>query len=318
MRHALAVLAVAIPLAASSTCIESAPNIVVASLVSADAVSRHLILHLERVIKGDAIPGAEVAMYFELPAGEAPAEEAPANPPQPIHLRGIFFLNPDPRGYTWATTLCVPVKLPEEAPPGSPGDTPEASVANEIASALRWRAQSGFAEDIWSLTDSLRALGTAAALPIDHQFVDDSSPFLRELGIAGLIAANEPEGVKLATDWTPRTPAASLVAESFQYYSNPDPSGVLALGKLVLRDPDPKAPDLVTRVLFALVGINTEETLPSFAALLDSKDENLQALAINGFCLFAPIPVPQPPCDSPDLPAVINYWKSWWTAHRPE
>jgi hypothetical protein len=288
--------------------IESAREIVVANLVYGDLASNQFVLHIQRVIKGESVPGAEVAAHFETYLAEPPveSEEIP-------RINGIFFLNPDSRGYTVPDLDCAPVNLPPDAPPGAPGDTPAASVANEIVSALHWIAQGDFYPEVWGLAEALGSLDSSITQPIYRQFVDDQSPFMRELGIHGLISANDPEGVKLAVEITTASP---LIAGSLQSYSNPDPSGIAALSKLALRDPGLNEPIIQRSATAALSMIHTKETLPALAKLLDSKDEGNRWQAIFGFCQFASSPEIEHYCEGLDQAIDINFWKSWWTTHQ--
>ena len=231
------------------------------------------------VIKGDSIPGAEVTTHFETPLAKAGSESQEV----PL-INGIFFLNPDSRGYAVPDLSCAPVNLPPDAPPGAPG-----------------------------LTWALGSLDPSITQPIYRQFVDQQSPFLREFGVQGMILANDPEGVKSAVGITTASP---LVADALQGYTNPDPSGVAALSKIALSDPGAKEPIMQRSALFALTMIHTKDALPALAVLLDSKDQGLQCQAIAGFCQFAPNPETGHYCQGLDLTIDISFWKSWWACIR--
>ncbi len=87
---------------------------------------------------------------------------------------GIWFLNAGPSPYTVLSrpgTLgelyFAPVVLPENAPAGKPGPTPAVSVANEMASALRWlSAQPGNPAPFRSLAEDFRLWRRPIPFPV--------------------------------------------------------------------------------------------------------------------------------------------------------
>jgi len=114
------------------------------TLASGSQVSSDFVLHVDRVLKGDLIVGTEIPAHLE---GRGmfmePAPKHTAIPP----IFGIWFLNTAAQPYgviardgTIGEINFAPVILPGEAPPGKPGATPAASVANEMISALGWLA----------------------------------------------------------------------------------------------------------------------------------------------------------------------------------
>jgi hypothetical protein len=358
----LAVLAFCLPLTATlvpmpnlAKSVETADAIVVAKLVSGtsfapgDEMSSDFLLRVDRVLKGNVIAGTEVPTTLE---GRALWRRADLKPDPIPPIYGIWFLISTPHGYAVRSRLqyseigvgdplLAPVFLPEQAPAAEPSGSPEVSVANEIASGLRWLAEHNLKNEFQALTENFRSLSQTTTLPVYRQFATEQSPLLRAAGITGLIAANDPEGVKsAAADWTDLIAVWPYAAGSLMSYTNPDPAGVRALGSPALRE----------HASYALRAIHTKETLPALAALLDSKSSEIQSQAISGFCLFvrnAPAITPQsvpsmawlqtrqpnpyltPEVEhychpggqvyaSGDASAYVNFWKSWWTTHQSE
>jgi hypothetical protein len=324
--------------------VEAADAIVVAKLVrgttvaSGDRISSDLILHIDRVLKGNLIPGAEVAATLEGRNLFVGGVRTSSPTPQ---VYGIWFLSSSsvlPRLESIGDPFMAPVILPEQAPAGGHGNTPEASVAKELISALRWLANGKSQGEFSTLADNFRTLSPATILPLYRQLATEQSLNLRAVGIQGLIAANEPEGpIQLAADWTQLTAAYPQIGMPLMSYSNEDPSGVRALGSPALRE----------HAVYALRAIHTKEALSALAALLDSTNVLTQSQALSGFCLFvrnAPTITPQsvpsmawlqtrPPTpllnpeterychlggklDNPS--AHVNFWKSWWSTHQSE
>ena len=288
---------------------EAADLIVVGPLVrgttsaSGSRVSSDIAIEARRVLKGNLVPGTQVAAhlegrsYFVAPKASQTAIEQ--------RLFGIWFLASDPvrsqvisRDGQFGELYFAAPMLPEEAPAGKPGGSPAESVANEIAAALRWLAETrggagrplpgAYAGQFRSLTEDLASLGPSRTLPVYMEFAGDASPVLRAAGIQGLIAAGDPEGVKrAAADWDELAAAADVqpIAMSLMGYSNTaDADAVRALGVLALRR-DAGA-GLRESAAYALRAIHTKEALPALAALLEDSGERVQSYALSGFCLF--------------------------------
>lgn len=346
--------------------IEHADAIVVAkvtsgtSTTSGSEVSSDFTLHVERVFKGDLIAGTDVPAHLEGREYGIVSEPRPTS----IHteLYGIWFLSTAKPPYTVLSRdgkdgapYLAPVILPESAPPGEPARTPAASVANEIASALRWTAAANSKDAkgrLYSLLDDFRSLHSSATLSIYKQFAADPSPAVRAIGIQGLIAANDPEGVKrAAADWRELAAAADVnpIINSLMSYSNAnDAEAVRALGTLALRD-HPES-GLRENAVYALRAIHTKEALPALVALLDQQNDRVRPYALSGLCLFVrnappvtpqsvpsmswleirkPTPLLNPDTErycllggstgpAGDLDTYVSFWKTWWSEHRPE
>src|SRR5207248_8222759 len=121
--------------------IEQADSIVVATLISGTTfalgsrVSSDIVLHVNRVLKGELIPGSDIAAHIE---GDgyfvAPGATQSAIREQ---LYGIWFLTSASHVYSLVSRVgnsgeldLARSLLPEGAPAGKAGETPAASVAN--------------------------------------------------------------------------------------------------------------------------------------------------------------------------------------------
>jgi len=322
------------------------------TLASGSQVSSDFVLHVDRVLKGDLIVGTEIPAHLE---GRGmfmePAPKHTAIPP----IFGIWFLNTAAQPYgviardgTIGEINFAPVILPGEAPPGKPGATPAASVANEMISALGWlAAQPKDQGQFRTLAEDFRTLAPVDTLPAYRQFAREDSPRLRAFGIAGLIAASEPEGViQAAAQWNDLAAAAadlSFITVSLISYANEDPVGTLAVAALALREGAPAG--LRENAVYALRAIHTKEALPALVALLDDPSERVQPYALSGLCLFVRNAPPVTPQSVPSLAwlqsrqpaplltpetgrycslsgkianpeAYVSFWKSWWNEQR--
>ena len=353
--------------------IEQADAIVVArltsgtTLASGTRVSSDFMLHVDRVLKGDVIPGSDIAAHLEGRVGfivQAANQSAISE-----KLYGIWLLSSAASGPYSVVSRdgnlgdldFAPVILPEDAPVGKAGETPAASVANELVAGLEWlnethgsqlspRATGVYAGQYRALADDLRSLDSSTTLDVYRQLASAKSALLRALGIQGLIAANDPEGVKrAAADWTELSAAADVspISNSLMAYSNGDDAeAVRSLGALALRDPSEAG--LRANAVYALRAIHSKETLPALVALLDDKDDRVRPYALSGLCLFVrnapnvtpksvpsmswmqarpPTPLLNPetqrycllgPNQAADLDAYVSFWKSWWSEHQTE
>ncbi len=361
---------------------ESANTIVVAKLtsgtmvVAGSRVSNDFVLRVDRVLKGDAIAGSSIVAhleghgYFATPNGQQSEAE---------RIYGIWFLVSATNTYAvlsrdgnFGELHFAPVILPEEAPPGEKADTPAAAVANEIVAALDWIVAKHGADigppsgrngrpiqgagvarsEFRRLTDDLRTLGSSTTLPAYRRLAKEGAAPLRAVGISGLVAANEPEGVKLAAaNWgelAASTDVSPLIANLMAFSNSTDPDAVRALADLAQRSG--AEPALRENTAYALRAIHTKEALPAFVALLDQQNDRIRSYALSGLCLFVrnaptitPESVPsmlwlqsrkptplldeetQRYCllgginnDSVKLDSYASFWKSWWQGHRTE
>ena len=301
--------------------VELAESIVVAKVVSGTTrgfgsqVSSDIVLHVNRVLKGDLIPGTDVAAhlegrgYFVVPTVKQSTITD--------QLYGIWFLGSTSRPYTvisrdgtYGEIHFAPVLLPEGAPAGSEGEKTETAVANELAAALLWIAQIYPAQlrpdaqrnrtpeqrtaagrrlsQFHSLVEDFRTLNSSATHAIYEQFAKEKSIPIRLAGIEGLIRANDPEGVKRAAmDWDDFASAADIqpLISSLMSYSNADDEeAVRALGALSIRDP--AEPGLRQSTVYALRAIHSKQALPALIALLDDKEDRVRSYALSGLCLY--------------------------------
>jgi hypothetical protein len=365
--------------------IESAEIIVVAkmasgtSLASGSHISSDIVLHIDRVFKGALTPGSEISAHLEgqgfwdVPS----AKQSTLND----HVFGIWFLKSEGQSYSVVSRdgrsgelFIAPVTLPEETPAAAHADNPATSVLNELASALRWIAekQNGrldpkaehegtpderkaaeLAISQWrSLSDDLRSMDPATTHSVYREFAADQSGALRALGVQGLIAENDPEGInRAAANWSDLVASADInpIIASLMGYSNPnDAVAVRALGTLALRDPAEVS--LRENASYSLRVIHTKEAVPSLIGLLGFKDERIRINALSGLCLFvrnAPTVTPQAVVSMSwmqsrlpapmlneetqshcfmggtlghvgDLESYVTFWNSWWAQHRTE
>ena len=365
--------------------IESAEIIVVArmvsgtSLASGSHVSSDVVLHVDRVFKGDLTPGSEISARLE---GQG-FWDVPSAKQSTLtdHIYGIWFLKSEGPSYSIVSRdgrsgelFIAPVILPEDAPAGTQADNPAIAVLHELVSALRWVAEkqngrlnpkaehegtpderkaAGLAiSQFRSLSDDLRAMDATATHPVYREFATDPSGALCALGIQGLIAENDPEGImRAAANWAELVASADInpIIASLMGYSNPsDGAAVRALGSLALRDPAEAS--LRENASYSLRVIHTKEAVPSLIGLLGFNDERIRINALSGLCLFvrnAPTVTPQAvvsiswmqsrqpapmlneetqshcfmggtPGHVGDLESYVTFWNSWWAQHRIE
>ncbi|MCU1274213.1 MAG: hypothetical protein JWO48_1644, partial [Bryobacterales bacterium] len=208
------------------------------TFASGSKVSNDIVLHVNRVLKGDLVPGSDIAAhlegrgYFVVPnAKQSVITET---------LYGIWFLNSAARPYAvvspdgnYGELHFAPAILPEDAPAGKAGETPAVSVTNEFVAALRWMAESHGSElspeaqrsgspeqrqiagiyfsQFRSLAEDVRSLNSSTTRVAYQQFASDKSAPLRAIGIEGLITINDAEGVKrAAADWSELSATADV------------------------------------------------------------------------------------------------------------
>jgi hypothetical protein len=330
--------------------IESAQIIVVAkmisgtSLASGSQVSSDIVLHIDRGLKGDLTPGSEITAHLEGQGFWVVPNARQSTVTEPVY--GIWFLNADAHSYTVLSRdgklgelFLAPAVLPEDAPAANAGESPAASVLNELVSALRFvavkqgtvlspkaehegssdqRKAAGLAIGRFrALTEDLRSMDRSLTHPVYRDFAVDQSAPLRALGIQGLIEANDPEGIKsAAANWDELAASADVnpIIGSLMGFSNGSDGGaVRALGSLATREN--AEPGLQQSASYALRSIHTREAVAALVALLGAKgekDENAERVRINalsGLCLFvrnAPTVTPQ---------AVVSM--SWMQSQQP-
>lgn len=324
--------------------IESAGIVVVARMISGTSfasgsqISSDIVLHIDRVLKGDLTPGSEINAHLEGQGFWVIPNARQSTVSDPVY--GIWFLNADAHAYTVASRdgklgelFLAPVVLPEDAPAANAGDSPATSVRNELVSALRWVAakqsghlnpkaeHDGTAEErktaglainrFRALADDLRSMDGSLTHEVYRDFAADQSAPLRALGIQGLIEANDPEGVtRAAANWDELVTSADvnpIIGILMGYSNGSDAGAVRALGSLATREN--AEPGLQQNASYALRAIHTREAVPALVALLAVKDERVRINALSGICLFvrnAPTVTPQ---------AVVSM--SWMQSRQP-
>lgn len=370
--------------------IRASDTIVVARVISGKArsdstgASAELLLRVVRVLKGEIAHGSQVAiktsgnrLYIPGPASRVSRSWAVE------HLTALWFLRGENGQY--AVIPVTPAAgeperaslLLHEDSTGTAGSSNvRRAVGEEIVATLRTMAAThryeikpiynvqmingqvdrshvfgSYAAKALHLTEALATLGDQPTLlTIYRELASDQAGYLRGVGIAGLIAANDPAGPKqAAAEFRTLFHDAYVgpIAMSLMGYCNPeDGDAVLAVGRLATENLDLNMPLLQKSAARALNAIHTKEAMPSLIALLDSDDTEVGGQAWNGICLFvrnAPIVTPQsipsgswrqsrepapfrtsqtdaycwmnplPASGAP--PEYIAFWKSWWRDH---
>jgi hypothetical protein len=270
--------------------------------------------------------------------------------------------------------------LPDESPGTSAptGDVTRA-VAEEIVAALRTLAtahpaeirpiyhvqtinaktdrsyaQTGLASSALALSEALETLDNQTdLLGLYREMASDRPAYLRAIGIAHLIALNDPAAPKQAAaefrDLV-REAYVAPVAMSLNAYRNSDDIEALrAIGRLATDYQYLDMPLLTRSAVEALIAIHTKDTLPTLFTLLDSSDAVVVGRALNGICLFirnspivrlgrvpmismlqtgqqAPYLTPEtdahcnvsPSTNDNNQPKVREFWKRWWQEHKCE
>ena len=373
--------------------LRAADTIVVARVISGKArsspagASGELLLRIIRVIEGEIAAGSQVAIkthgsrfYIPGPAARMSGSWAVQ------HFTALWFLRRQGEQYS-----VIPVTpnagepqrasllLPENASPASQSNELHRAVAEEIIATLRAMAIThpneikpvfnvqmingqvdrgysfgNYAAKALQLTEALATLGDQPTLLAVHrELASDQVGYLRSIGIAGLIAANDPAGPRQAAGELrnlSREAYLGPIATSLMGYRNPeDREAILAIGRMATEFADLDLPLLQRSAARALNALHTKETLPTLITLLDSKDAEVGGLALNGICLFvrnAPIVRPEAilsgswrqsrepaPFRTKDTdaycwmdplpgswapPEYKAFWKTWWHDHREE
>ena len=374
--------------------LRSCDTIIAARVVSGQAqstsagASSDLILRVIRVLKGEIAPGSQVAISTRGSRVFIPGPSS--NTPNHWivdHFSALWFLRQEENGYS-----VVPVtpgagdperaslELPEEAPaPAQLENTPRA-VAEEIIAALRAMATKHpaevkpiynvqvingvvdrsygagrYAAEALQLSEALETLGDPPTLlTIHRELMAEPAGYLRAIGIAGLIAANDPAGPKQAA-----AEIHTLFREAYLtpiemnlsgYHNLADPEAIIAIGRLATETSDLDMPSLQRSATRALYNLHTKEAVPALVTLLDSSDPEVGGLALSGLCMFtrnAPLlnvnvspsdpawmksrePAPfrtretEAYCWMTPAPATLAppdrkaFWKQWWQDHAAE
>ena len=367
--------------------------IVVARVVSGEArsgstgASSELLLRIVRTLKGELSPGSQIAIKtsgyraFIPGPGSAMPRSWPVEP-----FLALWFLKGEQGRYSVVPVIQgsgepdrASLVLPEESHGASASSDAIAAVREEILAQLRAMAIAGpdkikptyhvqtingrvdrsygvgiYAAKALELSEVLDRLGDRPTLlAVYRDAASDMSPYLRSIGITGLIVANDPAGPKQAAEEFRllfREAYVGGIAAKLVGYRNPaDPGAIAAIGRLATEYRDLDMPLLEWSAAEALNAIHTKDAMPWMIALLDSADERIGGLALNGICLFvrnSPIVTPESiptqswrqsreptpfrtketdaHCWSNPLPANAasneykKFWKLWWHDHGVE
>jgi hypothetical protein len=373
--------------------LRAADTIVVARVISGNArtsatgASGEVLLRVMRVIEGEVTAGSQIEIktqgsrFFIPGPGSKMAHSWAVE-----HFTALWFLRR--QGVQYAVIPVTPgagdperasLLLPEDSSPVSQPNQVHRAVAEEIIATLRTMATTheneikpvynvqmingqvdrsygfgNYAAKALQLNEALATLGDQPTLhAVYRELASDPAGYLRAIGIAGLIAANDPAGPKLAAVEVRnlfREAYVSPIAMGLMGYRNPEDSeAILALGRIATEFTDLDMPMLQKSAARALNALHTKETLPALIALLDSDDAEVGGLAMNGICLFVrngPIVTPQSipsgswrqsrepaPFRTKDTdaycwmnplpaswapPEYKAFWKTWWQAHSQE
>jgi len=364
--------------------VREADDVVVARIASGrvrasgSEVTNDVTLQVTRVLKGSAVPGARIDCVLQ---GRgyflAPTPTAADAPP----VYGIWFLKKAegryaiiPRRPGSGDLPEAVVAIPDEAPPGSTDRDAALTVGNQLVAALRWLAarhggelkptvtaqRDGdrwvpsvclglFASQAYGLAEDLESLPDTTKRGLYRNLAREASPHLRAIGIAGLIAANDPEGPKLASaELSELAVSANVqpIIQNLNFYHNPeDGEAVRAIAALATADLH--LPFLEESASYALRALHTRETMPVLVSLLDSTESSVRGNALAGICLFvrsAPVATPDAvktmswmssgpstpfrtaetdrfcwlggaPEEAMRLNGHVAFWKSWWAEH---
>ena len=373
--------------------LRASDTVVVARAVSGNAristagASSELLLRVIRVIEGEVTAGSQIAIktqgsgsYIIGPASKM-AHSWTVEP-----FTALWFLRR--QGERYAVVPVAPgsgeparasLRLLEGASPAPESNELHRAVALEIIATLRLMATThkneikprynvqtingqvdrsyAFGNYAWQalqLSEALATLGDRPTLlAVYRELAADQAGYLRAIGIAGLIAANDPAGPKQAAAELRslfREADLSPIAISLMGYRNPeDREAILALGRIATEFADLDMPWLQKGAARALNSLHTKDTLPTLITLLDSDDAEVGGLALNGICLFVrnrPVLTPESiptgssrqsgepapfrtketdaycwmnPLPASWAPAACKaFWKTWWHDHGEE
>jgi hypothetical protein len=377
-----------------SQALRASDTIVVARVLSGSArsstagASAELQLFVVRALEGDVASGTRVAVrthgtrfYVPGPGSNLPRRW------EVEHFTAIWFLHRQTGSYAVIPVTAgagdperTGLRLPEDSGGGAASSDPRRAVANEIVATLRAMAAAHgsemrpvysvqkingqvyrsfgfgrFAHDALILARTLETLGDAPLLRSVHgEMASDGMPYLRAIGIAGLIADGDPAGPKqAAAEFRTLFHEAYIgdIESNLGGYTNADdPEAVRAIGRLATEYADLDVLELERGAAESLRKIHSREAMPALMALLDSGDANIGGLALSGICLFVrnapvlgpyftpsqvpwmqtkePAPfrtkttdaycwlIPRPASWAP--PEYKTFWKAWWREHESE
>lgn len=231
-------LGIVVPRPDLAQALKGSDTVIVARVISGQAqstdaaASAHLVLRVVRVLKGKIAVGSELSietqgsrLYIPGPGSRIPIHRSVD------HYTALWFLRLEGRHYSVIPVTAAAgepepasLELPEDAPaPAEPLD-PRLAIAREIVAALRamavthpkeitpvynvqlinGRVEGGYSAGAYAakalqLNEALETLGDAPMLlAVYRELAAEPSGYLRAIGIAGLIAANDPAGPKQA------------------------------------------------------------------------------------------------------------------------
>lgn len=284
--------------------VATADSVVVARITggSNTGQTREIEFTVDRVLKGDLVPGAQIRASF---AGLDRAARAAV---PPVLETGLIFLNQDGAGSYRLLSAetgelglrSAYLPLPSTSRPSSTElGSPLESVYAEIVAAIDSRATD---EQYLKTVVPKLALSESPLLAsaLQRWAVNASAKPLRLLAIGCLIGISDGQSVielKKELASSSASPLATTVATSLNAFQSRDPQAVIALGDIARSSESRK--EVQEAAAYALQTIHTSEAVPALRALLDSRHPLVRQFAIGGLSAFAlQMRIPENPADA--------------------
>lgn len=310
-------------------------------------------LHVSRVFKGDVPVGATVPASLALRPGLPPFARPGSQD------CGLWFLtNQDG---VWQVipvngTLLSSTHFPLPSCAGGTVDRSDAtSTVDEVVAELASAAEffHGGRNYGATLFDALGPADSPLMPGIVKRFSESTERDLKAIGLSWRIAQGDAGALELLAGDLVRfegAPALGPLASVLSNYTNPDPAGVRALGKLALAPGTAGLAYIRQAAVDALRALHTRDALPYLFELLDSPDPHFRSQAVAGFSLFfAEVPItrqgPETEAareralnparrasrekapdeefihlggfkDSADEARYLDHWKGWWQLNK--
>lgn len=327
---------------------DNSDAIVVGEILDGSLSSERLALtvDVDRVLKGSIQAGTVITI------DSLTTPQRPANTRSPEKDLGLFFLKSSAAG-KWALIppvsgflldvrgayVPLPRNISPQKLPSSGQTTPLDNVVAELVSTLQGPISPG--QVSFDLAAEYRSNRTPNMKALFSSLRANQNNKLRALGLqTALIDGDESALGALEHEVKTLSPnlAAALMEDLKYSFTNPSPPVIAKLGQLSLPANDNR--DLRLAAIVALTRAHTRDTLPYLAPLLHDKDSLFRALGVGGLAQFAngvsvgghepasghwkyrnDETVRNSAMDEQVLqknPAILAFWKSWWSEHRAE
>ena len=145
-----------------------------------------------------------------------------------------------------------------------------------------------YAAKALQLNEAIGTLGDAETLsPVYRELAAGPAGYLRAIGIAGLIAANDPAGPKQAAAEIQtlfhEAYLSPIATSLWRYHNLSDPAAIVAIGRLATESIDLDMLELQRSAAPSLYNLHTSQALPALVALLNSSDPEVGGLALSAF-----------------------------------